>query len=155
VICPDCGAEYRPGFTRCSDCDVPLVERAAQEFKASQRSLSPVVGWFRRYLPDIVALAVLLLASHYLPRPLVLCCLLLYVIVRLVEGRRSLRLWGLPRVLAVAAVFLMPEYFPGSSGWLTLGIVILLALRLLVQERLWAREEEKEWTRVRPRGWTR
>jgi hypothetical protein len=26
VICPNCGAEYRPGFTRCSDCDVPLVE---------------------------------------------------------------------------------------------------------------------------------
>jgi hypothetical protein len=27
MFCPDCKAEYRPGFTRCSDCDVALVER--------------------------------------------------------------------------------------------------------------------------------
>jgi hypothetical protein len=27
MFCPDCRAEYRPGFTRCSDCDVALVER--------------------------------------------------------------------------------------------------------------------------------
>jgi hypothetical protein len=27
MFCPDCQAEYRPGFTRCSDCDVALVER--------------------------------------------------------------------------------------------------------------------------------
>lgn len=26
MFCPDCKAEYRPGFARCSDCDVPLVE---------------------------------------------------------------------------------------------------------------------------------
>ena len=26
MICPDCGAEYLPGFTRCSDCLVDLVE---------------------------------------------------------------------------------------------------------------------------------
>jgi hypothetical protein len=26
MFCPNCGAEYRPGFTRCSDCDVALVE---------------------------------------------------------------------------------------------------------------------------------
>ena len=25
MFCPQCGAEYRPGFTRCSDCDVDLV----------------------------------------------------------------------------------------------------------------------------------
>jgi hypothetical protein len=29
VICPRCGAEYRPGFTRCSDCLVELVDPAA------------------------------------------------------------------------------------------------------------------------------
>jgi hypothetical protein len=27
MFCPDCKAEYRAGFTRCSDCDVVLVER--------------------------------------------------------------------------------------------------------------------------------
>jgi len=26
MFCPECKAEYRPGFTRCSDCDVDLVE---------------------------------------------------------------------------------------------------------------------------------
>jgi hypothetical protein len=26
MYCPQCKAEYRPGFTRCSDCDVELVE---------------------------------------------------------------------------------------------------------------------------------
>ncbi len=25
MICPQCHAEYRPGFTVCADCDVPLV----------------------------------------------------------------------------------------------------------------------------------
>lgn len=26
MICPKCSSEYREGFTRCSDCDVDLVE---------------------------------------------------------------------------------------------------------------------------------
>jgi hypothetical protein len=26
LFCPNCHAEFRPGFTRCSDCDVALVE---------------------------------------------------------------------------------------------------------------------------------
>src|SRR6266446_594330 len=26
MYCPQCEAEYRPGFTRCADCDVELVE---------------------------------------------------------------------------------------------------------------------------------
>jgi len=26
VFCPKCGDEYRPGFTRCTQCDVDLVE---------------------------------------------------------------------------------------------------------------------------------
>src|SRR5215212_10340674 len=25
MICPQCGSEYREGFTRCADCDVELV----------------------------------------------------------------------------------------------------------------------------------
>jgi len=30
MICPKCGAEYQPGFTRCSDCLVDLVEPGAR-----------------------------------------------------------------------------------------------------------------------------
>ena len=26
MFCPKCGSEYRLGFTRCSDCDVDLVD---------------------------------------------------------------------------------------------------------------------------------
>lgn len=26
MFCPNCGDEYRPGFTRCADCDVELTE---------------------------------------------------------------------------------------------------------------------------------
>src|SRR5262249_34278188 len=29
MFCPKCGAEYLPHVRRCSDCDVPLVERLA------------------------------------------------------------------------------------------------------------------------------
>ena len=31
MICPQCYAEYRPGYTTCSDCKVPLVEVAAAD----------------------------------------------------------------------------------------------------------------------------
>ncbi len=27
MFCPKCGSEYRLGFTRCSDCDVDLVDQ--------------------------------------------------------------------------------------------------------------------------------
>jgi hypothetical protein len=26
MFCPNCRAEYRPGFTKCSDCEIDLVE---------------------------------------------------------------------------------------------------------------------------------
>ena len=30
LYCPQCGAEYRPGFTHCADCDVDLVAALPQ-----------------------------------------------------------------------------------------------------------------------------
>ena len=26
MFCPSCGADFRDGFTQCSDCDIPLVD---------------------------------------------------------------------------------------------------------------------------------
>jgi hypothetical protein len=31
MYCPQCGTEYRPGFTQCSDCHVPLVDALPPE----------------------------------------------------------------------------------------------------------------------------
>jgi hypothetical protein len=31
MICPECKAEYRDGFDKCSDCDVDLVDKIVTE----------------------------------------------------------------------------------------------------------------------------
>ncbi|MCP4657896.1 MAG: DUF2007 domain-containing protein [bacterium] len=31
MFCPQCGAEFREGFDRCADCDVPLVSEPPPE----------------------------------------------------------------------------------------------------------------------------
>jgi hypothetical protein len=31
MICPDCGSEYREGYTRCEGCDADLVEPLVEE----------------------------------------------------------------------------------------------------------------------------
>jgi hypothetical protein len=40
MFCPQCKAEYRPGFTRCSDCSVDLVERLPEPGRGSDAVLS-------------------------------------------------------------------------------------------------------------------
>jgi hypothetical protein len=35
MFCPNCGIEYRAGFTHCNDCDVDLVEELASEGEAA------------------------------------------------------------------------------------------------------------------------
>jgi hypothetical protein len=73
VICPNCGAEYVPGFTRCSDCDVPLVENAPG-LQAEPGSAAPapsdvvreaveLVSVFRSNDPGRIAIAKSILAS--------------------------------------------------------------------------------------------
>ena len=46
MYCPQCNSEYREGFTRCVDCDLPLVEDLERiEEKQPDRSASrPSVG---------------------------------------------------------------------------------------------------------------
>jgi len=40
MFCPECKAEYRPGFTRCSDCDVDLVEELPEREAFSEGALA-------------------------------------------------------------------------------------------------------------------
>jgi len=41
MFCPQCNAEYRPGFTRCSDCDVDLVQDPPQFALAGRSPAEP------------------------------------------------------------------------------------------------------------------
>jgi hypothetical protein len=42
MICPECKAEYRPGFTRCADCDVELVwEQPESAASPAQGAVAP------------------------------------------------------------------------------------------------------------------
>src|SRR2546423_9989461 len=48
MFCPRCEAEYRSGFTRCSECDVPLLYRfpTRSEFASGAESELVVVRSF-------------------------------------------------------------------------------------------------------------
>jgi hypothetical protein len=41
MFCPKCNAEYRPGFTRCADCGVELVNEPPQYALAEQAPADP------------------------------------------------------------------------------------------------------------------
>jgi hypothetical protein len=48
MFCPNCKAEYRPGFSRCSDCDVALVEHLEEadvHSNNSELSDAPELLW--------------------------------------------------------------------------------------------------------------
>jgi hypothetical protein len=47
LFCPKCHAEFRPGFTRCDECDVELVDELPREPKRRV-----VAGLLRRLLPQ-------------------------------------------------------------------------------------------------------
>jgi hypothetical protein len=40
MFCPECKAEYRPGFTHCSDCDAELVEKLPQSDNGAENELT-------------------------------------------------------------------------------------------------------------------
>ena len=58
MICPECETEYREGFTRCSDCDVELVD----ELNAS--ALAPLT---METSPDLIAALIEALEGERIP----------------------------------------------------------------------------------------
>ena len=66
-ICPQCGAEYRPEFTLCSDCLVPLVEwrpdLVPKARETDRHSGTEPVSIFRSIDPGRIALAKSILQS--------------------------------------------------------------------------------------------
>lgn len=43
MFCPNCGAEFRDGFERCADCDVPLAAEPARAEEEHHGGDGPVV----------------------------------------------------------------------------------------------------------------
>jgi hypothetical protein len=63
MICPKCGAEYRPGFTQCSDCSVALVDKSKYDKWHSSSRPADLVTVFTGGDPGRIALAKSLLES--------------------------------------------------------------------------------------------
>ena len=79
MFCPKCGAEYRPGFTRCFDCELDLVDEPPQRHKKREKqpreesslrqpvALVDAVPVYRSGHPGRVALAQSILQSAGVP----------------------------------------------------------------------------------------
>lgn len=63
MYCPSCHAEYAPGFTRCSDCDVELVEALPAAEPARRETTDDLVTVFSSHDPGLAAIAQSLLES--------------------------------------------------------------------------------------------
>jgi hypothetical protein len=63
MFCPHCNAEYVPGFTRCADCDVELVESLPVAGPPQRHPTGDPVTVFSSRDPGLVAIAESLLQS--------------------------------------------------------------------------------------------
>jgi hypothetical protein len=63
MYCPKCRVEYEPGFTRCVDCDVELVEVLPVAKRARRDSTDRLVTVFSTHDPGLAAVAESLLQS--------------------------------------------------------------------------------------------
>src|SRR3954470_1287023 len=65
TYCPKCRVEYRPGFTQCADCQVPLAEyplTRVEELRHELREAGRDTGMLRWTLAILVALLTALAA---------------------------------------------------------------------------------------------
>ena len=67
MFCPECGAEYRPGFYECSDCRVPLVAAKPREEKERPDPDLELVTVFEGNDPLLVAAAKSVLEEAGIP----------------------------------------------------------------------------------------
>ena len=49
MFCPECRAEYRPGFTRCADCDLDLVQELPVESSGIEKTERPTLDSIGRF----------------------------------------------------------------------------------------------------------
>jgi hypothetical protein len=63
LICPQCHSEYMAGITRCSDCDVELVEALPADKPAHNDATDDLVTVFSSHDPGLVAIAQSILQS--------------------------------------------------------------------------------------------
>ena len=64
MFCPQCGAEYRPGFDRCAECDVALTPEPPPE---EDHSAPPLVRVFATSEADVIPVIKSLLESSGIP----------------------------------------------------------------------------------------
>jgi hypothetical protein len=67
MFCPRCGAEYRPGFTECADCLVPLVEYLPEPEAQEPHTEVTLVTVFQSSNVSLLALAKSLLSAKGIP----------------------------------------------------------------------------------------
>ena len=65
MFCPECGGEYREGFTRCADCEVDLVEALPEP--AQEAPFAELVTVLEASDPAELALAESLLQDAGIP----------------------------------------------------------------------------------------
>ena len=64
MYCPECGAEYRPGFDRCTDCDAKLV---AEPPPAKNHAATPLVTVFETSETDVIPVIKSILRGAEIP----------------------------------------------------------------------------------------
>ena len=64
MFCPKCKAEYRVGFTRCSDCHIDLVDQLPPE-KPTRKPLPDVTIDARRFGPDPELVAIRTYSNNF------------------------------------------------------------------------------------------